>query len=335
MSAPALEYGLLEPDEVELLTDLVRQCYGNDYAHAYFYQPDRLRELLLQKKLFSAVARTAGSAGKRMIVAHMAVKLEYSGDRTADNFAGMMLKEYRGKGVLMQLGTVLFPVYESLQLLGLQTSTVTHHTISQKISSNTGTISCGCLLADSPGSNAEGLKFNTRMPIIMQFYPFHSPPPRKLFVPDYYQALVAKIFRQLDFPLSFNNRGNAPSPPISEIEESTDQRRGTALLRYRCIGEDAGTLLDRFLATTATLQAIYVDVPLTDATADTLISAANKRGWFFGGIIFERANTDFLRLQRCELPPPATRSGVIDEFSRELMEDILQDYDRIAIRGKT
>jgi hypothetical protein len=324
-----LEYALLESQDTPLLVNLVRDCYGDNYAHSYFYDANALRLLLEQRMLFCAVAYESDVNFNRRIVAHMAVKLDYAGDRTADNFAGMMLPEYRGKGVLMQLGAVLYPVYESLQLLGLQTSTVTHHSISQKISSKTGTVSCGCLLADSPGSNADGLQIATRMPIIMQFYKFQRLPPRQCYLPDCYQALVSKIFRQLDAPLSFITTDNTPSRATSTVEQQVDNLRGTALLRFHAVGEDATYLLDQFLATTSSLHAAYVDMPLTDPGANKLIGAANRHGWFFGGIVFERANTDFLRLQRCKIPPMSTRDGIVDDFSRELVEDILQDNERI------
>ncbi len=330
-----LVYRLLDPQDTPQLVNLVRACYGDNYAHGYFYDANALRLLLEQRMLFCAVAYDADANGNRHIVAHMAVKLEYAGDVTADNFAGMMLPAYRGKGVLMQLGAVLYPVYESLQLRGLQTSTVTHHSISQKISSKTGTVTCGCLLADSPGSNADGLAIATRMPILMQFYPFQPLPPRQCYLPDGYHALVTKIFRQLDAPLSFITTGNTPSLATSTLEQSVNTRRGTALLRLHCIGEDIEQRLGQFLTTTSDMHASYVDVPLTDAAAGKLISAANPLGWFFGGIIFGRAGTDFLRLQRCELPPAQSRDGIVDDFSRELVEDILQDQQRVATRRTT
>lgn len=338
-----LECRLLDPHDTPLLVSLVRACYGDAYAHDYFYDANALGLLMASGKLFSAGAFETDPDGNRQLVAHMAVKLEYDADRTADNFAGMMLPAYRGKGLLMQLGTILFPVYERLGLTGLQTATVTHHAISQKISSNTGTVTCGCLLADSPGSNAEGLQLPTRMPILMQFYPFQPPAAREHYVPDHYQPLVARICQQLHFPVLFARAGsgiasssNDISPSsidspasTSDTEQHGDTRRGTALLRFHRIGLDADTLLDTFRQACSTTPATYIDIPMTNPQAIRLANRANALGWFFGGIIFGRANTDFLRLQCCNIPPASSREGIVDAFSRELVADVLQDYQRI------
>jgi hypothetical protein len=304
---------------------LVRECYGENYAHPYFYDASHLAKLIDQGLLFSAVA--TDTAGR--VVAHMAVKLEYAGDITADNFAGMMLPEYRGKGVLMQLGTVLFPVYEKLGLLGLHTATVTHHTASQKISRNTGTVTVGCLLADSPGSNADGLHITTRMPILMQFYRLQTLPLRRWFAPLCYRPLLQTLCAALQCPVIFDE-SEAPLPTTSTIEKQQNMRRGTTLLRFHAIGTDMGERVDEHCTVDAA--ASYIDIPLTDAAAPALTRYANKQGFFFAGILPERAGKDLLRLQRCEPPPPSSRDGIIDPFSLELIAAILQDRERVTHR---
>lgn len=323
---PALQYQLLEQDHTPALVSLVRACYGEHYAHAHFYDAAALADRIRREQLFCAIATDA----QGQVVATMSVGLEYPGDRTADNFAGMMLPEYRGQGVLMQLGAILFPVYERLQLYGLQTATVTHHTISQKISSNTGTQTCGCLLADSPGSNADGLPLTTRMPILMQFYRFQAPPSRPLYLPAAYGPLLTRLFDALAFPVTAGSDAATP-PSHSRVEWRDDPRRGTRLLRCHAIGNDMAALLEQHRRQPAA--ASYLDIPLTDPAAPALSALANRDGWFFGGLLLERAGTDFLRLQRCDLPQPDSRQGIVDAFSQSLVDAILQDRERTCHRS--
>lgn len=324
---PPLQFGLLAPTHTPLLVRLVQDCYGDSYAHGYFYDSNTLRQLIEDGMLHCAVATDPDGR----VVAHMAVKQEYRGDRTADNFAGMMLPEYRGQGVLMQLGTILFPVYESLQLDGLQTATVTHHAFSQKISSNTGTLTVGCLLADSPGSNADGLQITHRMPILMQFCPLRALAARHVYTTKDYLPLLHRVYRNMQCPVTVAD-GVEPILPASTTEQHVDLRRSTALLRFHTIGSDLASQIATFARATHDFHASYIDVPLTSSGAPRLMGEANARGWWFGGVIFGRAGTDFLRLQRCALPPPASRAGIIDTASRDMAEQILLDHERVSHR---
>lgn len=328
-SLPPLQFGLLAPGDTPLLVRLVRDCYGDSYAHGYFYDSNTLHQLIEDGMLYCAVATDPDGR----VVAHMAVKLEYRGDRTADNFAGMMLPEYRGKGVLMQLGTILFPVYESLQLYGLQTATVTHHVFSQKISSNTGTVTVGCLLADSPGSNADGLQIAHRMPILMQFCPLRALAARHIYTTPDYLPLLQQVYRSLQCAVTVVD-GIDPVLPASTTEQHVDHRRSTALLRFHTIGNDLASQIATFAQATHDVQVSYIDVPLACPTAPALMRAANADGWWFGGVIFGRAGTDVLRLQRCALPPSTSRDGIIDAASRDMVEQILRDHHRVSHRSR-
>jgi hypothetical protein len=293
-----------------------------------FYDPEAMRELLRQGRLHSVVAKDPAG----VVVAHMAMIRERPDDRSADNLAGMMLPRYRGSGVLGKLGAVILPVYLQLDLVGLQLYSVTHHLISQRIGIESGAVVCGCLISYSPGTNAGGLSVEERKAIVMQFYPFQPPQRRTLYLPERYHALVGDIFDQLQFPVLMRTASAALPQRVSVAESQYNVLRGTAQLRLDRLGDDCPTVAERLRAQHKTSKAFHVDIPLDAACAVAAIDRLNDLGWFFGGIIFERANTDLLRLQWTR-EPFSDDTPVYDDFGKRVLEFVRRDRRRCRAPG--
>ena len=129
-----ISYQLLEPADSGLLCLGIERVYADSYPIPEFYDASWLANAIARGLLHSVVARNA--AGE--VVGCMSTVLEVAGDHTADGSALMICPEYRGRGIVAQLGHHSVAVYQRLGIHGLHLYALALHDLVQNQSGRAG-----------------------------------------------------------------------------------------------------------------------------------------------------------------------------------------------------
>ena len=320
-----IRYELLSPESAPKLVEFIRSCYGDSYPSDFFYDADRIAELISAGLLYSSV----GLNEEGRIVGHLATLFESTEDITADGITGMVLDEYRGENIMSNLSGPMLEVYANKQVLGLHLYAVTLHDISQRKTTENGAVVTGVLLADWPGDYSvtgfDDLGEGARMPEVMLFFPFNDQAPaRNIYLPPRYTQQAESIYQQLGFERRIHSNAQPMISPTASFTVERKQRQSTATLRFSLLGKDAESKVYEFLQQSEDTVAQYVDVPLNDAAAVNFIESLIRLGFFYGGLLIERAGTDFLRMQRVELRCNRERLQLIPQAAA-MMDFVLED----------
>ena len=97
----------LGEDDVSSLIACIRRCYGESYTEPGLYDPDHVRRELRAGRLLS-VGALAGSR----VVGHIGTLIRKPGDTVGDTIGGIVDPDYRGQGLLLQMGRQLFAGYQ-------------------------------------------------------------------------------------------------------------------------------------------------------------------------------------------------------------------------------
>lgn len=326
-----VSYRLMKADEAEAVVAFVRSVYGSSYPSDLFCDPATVRDLIERELLFSSVA--VDSSGS--IVGHLATLLERPGDLTGDGITGMVAPEFRGRNVVSQLGLPLYAAHHERGILGLHMYAITIHDISQRRIIGHGGAVTGLLLADWPaeisvtGFSTDGL--GQRLPMLMMHFPLGPLPPRTVHLPAVYAEEVRRIHRDLALERELRvASGYAADFDVeaSRVEEALKRRQGCAALRLHRIGGDWSRCVESWQLRHRDVPVHYLDVALSAPAAAAVILELRRRGWFFGGLLLERAGTDFLRLQRCD-GPPEPDSVRLCEQGRRMLQFVVSDREGV------
>jgi len=332
-----IAYRLLRADEAEDLVDFIHSIYGPSYPSDLFCDATSIREGIEDDRLFSSIA--LDSQGR--IVGHLASLLERPGDITGDGITGMVAPEARGQNVVSQLGGPLFAAHKTHGILGLHLYAITIHDITQRRIIDNGGVVTGLLLSDWPadisvtGFSTDGL--GERLPMLMMYFPLASLPARDVYVPNVYAKEVERIRRDLRIERRIrviaSDGAAIPREPCI-VDETRRPRQGCATFRLRRIGSDWSQVIEDWQSRSSDLPAHYVDVSLSSPAAASAALRLRERGWFFGGLLLERAGSDFLRLQ-CGEPPQQHHNVKLCEPGRRMLDFVLDDRQQVLLPGDT
>jgi len=328
-----LTYRLLRADEADDLVEFVRSIYGDSYPSDIFCDAGAIRSAIASKRLFCGVAIDVGGR----IVGHLATQLDRPGEVTGDGITGMVAPEARGQSVVSRLAGPLFAVHEEHGIVGLHLYPVTNHDITQRRIADNGGVVTGLLLYDWPadvsmaGFSTEGL--HGRMPMLMMYCPLGRLPKRAVHLPAVYADTLGSIYEQLSLAGQSRIVGGAdPSIDVgtSRVEEIVKRRQGTRGLRFHQIGDDWSARLDDAQSRLDATPAQYVDVTLSSQRSGAVVDSLREQSWFFGGLILERAGTDFVRMQRGGDPPSSTDLRLCE--SGQVMHDfVIADRSKVGV----
>ncbi len=314
-------------EDAQALCDCVKTCYGDTYFVDDFYNPDKLSAMVRQGLLHSCIAVTPSGR----VAGHLGLSLERTDDITADTLAAMVVPEYRGYSILLDLGMQLVETYEKLNLVGLQLYAIAVHDIVQGHSTEAGGVETGILLGHFPSDiEIEGFPNaydGQRIAAVLLYFPLHPAPSQTIYIPERYQTIVDSVYSPLNQDRTIQNGTDQPliERTIAAIEQKP--RQGVARIRIEKPGSD---LLETVAAfkdrSRSSFPVLYVDLPLADPSSATFVEGLRSLGFFYAGIVLERTGSDILRMQcmnRKDVNPEAI--VLARPHGKNLLEFILSD----------
>ncbi|MBT4513030.1 MAG: hypothetical protein HOC20_12595 [Chloroflexi bacterium] len=313
--------------DAQALCDCVKTCYGDTYFVEEFSDPEKLADLVRRKMIHSQIAVTPTG----QVVGHLGLSLERADDTTADTLAAMVVPEYRGHRILLELGMQLGKTYEKLNLVGLQLYAIAVHSIVQGHSTDAGGVETGILLGHfPPDMEIEGFPNaydGRRIAAVLLYFPLHPAPPQTIYIPERYQKIIDSVYSRLkqDRAIQISTYQPLIEKTIATIDKKP--RQGTARIRIDAVGRNLIETVAAFKDTSrSAFPVLYVDLPLADPSSAGFVEGLRSLGFFYAGIVLERSGSDILRMQcmnRNYINPEAI--VLARPHGKNLLEFILSD----------
>jgi hypothetical protein len=325
-----LEYKLLGSGESALLCQGIERVYGTTYPIPEFYDPAFVAGAIEHGLLHCIVALS-----DQQVVACMSTVLEAVGDVTADGSALMVAPEFRGQGIVANLGARMVETYQRLELGGLHLYALALHDRVQKQSQNSGAIVTGVLPAwFSRRARVAGYDYpDARIGAVTLYMPLGSLPRRVCYLPPCYESVLSELYARLSLQRDFLARSDAYRLPATS-RVALEQK--TSNLQYRILLEQTGAdlpdLLQQYVSQSLqkNIEVVYLDVPLSDPAAPVAVEAAREQGFCFGALMVDRRGCDRLRLQRYEQHLAAPEQMIVSSpDARALLDYVLRDAKNV------
>lgn len=327
------EIRLLKQNEVLGLSRLAFSVYGYTYTSDFYY-PDRIREMMENGLLVSAVSINS----RDEVVGNLSLIFKKRDSKVADSGAAMVHPDYRGCNLFERLKLFLSSYAKENNLYGIYSEATTIHPYTQKGNLNIGAKVIGIMLAyinqNVTFKEIYDKKQEVRQTSVQFFLKTNKEPHRKVFVNEKFSEIIKQIYASLEYDrevVTVDDDGDTDS--VYEHTHYTISIKpdfNVAEIYIEKLGRDVSSIINYNLHQLCLKKydVIYLHFPIMEAFAGKLIEQVNNKGFLFSGIIPEFSNGDIIKMQYLNnvLIKPEEIT-LVDDFSRQLLNLILKDYN--------
>ncbi|MFT3775890.1 MAG: hypothetical protein QM820_61890 [Minicystis sp.] len=313
MTQPADGYTFrhFHPEDAESITRCALRVHGESYPRSEIYSPATLRHLNATGAWISMVAVDA----RGDVAAHLALEPSAFGP-TAELGVGLVFPEHRRHALTERLRD--FALAESArrgfggQYSEISTTNVPAQTMAARNPGRPTALTLGLWPADG----------QHRTSFVRIFRYVKRPPQIAAHVPPQHADILARIYAELEVPLSLGQAAQPAGP--SRIAVETHPRWQATFITIPEVG--AGTFADLNRAhqdfiTHPDLLCATLELPLAEPGTAAVCAHAERLGFFFTGVTPYGARTgDALRLQCLKVEVDRAEMEIVDPFARELLD---------------
>jgi serine/threonine-protein kinase RsbW len=318
------------PSEAATVSKLAYFAYDYSYAYGHMYDPQKVRTLNEEGRLFSFVA-----VDKEIgVIGHFALSRDDASD-LMEMCAGFVDPRYRGHGSMNAMAAQGIEEAQSLGAEGVFVIAVTAHPYSQKAALLHGLketalfISCVQALA----IRAIHEEKTARESVIFMASCFDPKPRGPYYLPAHHRNMLERICRNAGIEASFGEcRGEISLPEHGELETKKDDYQA-GHIHVHGYGRDTVPQIRRCLRLwqLERLETVFLYLPLHQPPTAVLCRSFEEMGFFFSGLRPGRAGRDwlvlqFLNNQRYDYDSIKTAT----DFGRELAEYV-RDRDPVRL----
>lgn len=340
--APEQEYRIRrarEDTDWFQVSRLIYRAYGYTHPNDDLYCPDRLRDLNRIGRLMSIVAASADDE----IVGHYALELgglgQVAAGRAAVAETGMAVVHpaHRSRRLMERMRELLEQEALALGLKGLFGQPVTSHVASQRVNEKFGSRCCALSLAFL----ADNLRFRAmdrdrsaqRESCLLYYKSLTTPEPRRIHPPPHHAPILLDTYDQCGIPVL-----RAESTPLgkeSRVSASYLASLDLGIIRVETVGSNIPSALRSArndLCRQAGARVLYLTVRLTRPGCSEACEAAERLGFFYGGLAphFDEGE-DVLRMQYVDTPLDFSRLIVENPFALRLVSYVEADRRRVEL----
>jgi serine/threonine-protein kinase RsbW len=323
----------MRPDECGAFARLVYRCYGYSYPSEDVYYPERIRALVEEGLMHSAVVFDGDE-----MVGHASITLARPGARNAEAGKLVVDPRYRSHGLAKKMALLRLERADELGLMGLWTECVSNHPYSQKNQRKLGAIECGIFLgimtADLSMVGLEGTK-TSRGSLVAMYRSLPNAPGRTLYVPSLYRTQLETTIDSLSLERELVE-GTPPTAATSRLTVSVLHALNIAVIDVETAGEDLVEQLELRMEELLDLRlsAVYLDLPLSDPGTAHVGEHLTGLGFFYSGLLPESGRvSDVLRLQFLNHEHIQTEEiHLASDWGGEILAMCTADQERVAAR---
>ena len=328
---PTPKIDILSLEEIPMLIECVRRCYGDSYPNPAMYDPSQLKEIIESQLMHSVVAKL----GDDRIIGHCA--LTFDGIKNSAPEAGKMLvdPDFRGRHLAELMAKKRIDIARQLELAGFWTECVTNHPYSQHEMISFNAKETGLFIGDMPSTiSMQGLDnfAETRMSLLT-FYLSLADHPHTIFLPLEHVAHVKDLAQDLNLErvIASSDLGGIGVTIVRMVVNSGIQ---TANISIEYIGDDLVTAVTKELKKIESLNlaSIYLDLPIEQEAASKAYLDLEAIGFFWGSWLPNySAHKDILRLQKIAQKVDPEKIICARNKGEEVKQYVLSEWARITM----
>ena len=294
----SIHFSLLDTSQAAKFSEGITRVYGDSYPLPEMYDVAYLTDKLADGSLYAAVAcndldEVIGTSG---------ALVETPGDRSVDSIATMVDDRYRGQKVMAGMGKTIYQVHHQRNMVGTHLYALAFHDIVQRQSIGGGATPTGVLPAwFGRHARVTGYQYpDVRRGAVSLYMAIVPAPQRRVYLPGAYAQTLTGIYSGVAVPRTFEQAPSTANLPAQGQYETLDhpgnqQRR----VIVHQAGEDLAGLAaaHRQACDEGNYEVLYMELALNDAAVEYAVSQARSAGLFYGNLLIERRDTDYLRLQ--------------------------------------
>jgi hypothetical protein len=318
---------LMQPDDAPGVVACLRAIYGDSYVHPELYDPAEIVRQNTTQELVSAVAVDA--TGK--VVGHYA--LERPGGRNiAEGGVALVLPEARRHQLMERMRELLEQEALRLNLIGVFGHAVTNHTFTQHVDERFHEEPCAVSLAWSPRTfHNMPEPLPQRMTELLYFKYLRRPAQIAVHLPKHHTDICQQIYAELDVMVVAGDNTPVPSQGQHAVTARPDLAR--AVVQVQQVGHNSADTLAQLTAQLLiqNMEALFVELPLSQSGTPALCEAAEQLGYSFSGIgpAFAPCG-DVLRLHQITTPLDPALILVESQHARELLAYVVNEQTRVS-----
>ncbi|XPV75130.1 MAG: GNAT family N-acetyltransferase [Desulfovibrio sp.] len=319
------ELRLAQPDDAEDISRLAFQSHGAVLFSEYIYYPDRVREMINDKKMVSVVVETSEP---HEILGHGAL-VKYAPETLVEELTfGIVDPRFRSKGCASQLAKYLERDACKRGVYAIEIFAVTNHVHSQRSVLSQGIKECGLFLECSPASHSWGKGAESdlgrigNLMFVKYLNEFRS---NILYPPTHHRQMIEHIYAARDISIQVDE--TTADTSIQGMESSiwtlSDLQEGWAIIGVEKYGADITTqVIERLKhACAQDIFSVQLALPLVDPVTRTITATFENMGFFFAGIGPDHQGNENLVLQYVNTPKTDYESiNVHSELAKEIKE---------------
>lgn len=337
-STKEARFRLLSPGEGNVLTEAIRAAYGETYDVRWVYDADEVEARLSAGTYVSCVAEDE----RGELLCHAGLSLGAAGDAVGHSGQAVTMAAARGQHLFTRTKRFLMDWAGARGLAGMYSEATAAHPYSQRANVELGALETGFLLGWIPAavSNDAALDRRPRRQSAALFYAkLNDGDDRPVYAPPRHRDVIARTVElcELRGSLAAAPAGTEPRER-SELHAQVDQDHNLAVVTALAPGADLAEAVAaerHHLFHRRNLDAVYLDLPLTDPATALLADSLEPLGLSYAGIFPNpKANGDVLRLQSLHRARIADDDlTVASDHGQELLDYVLADLPATAEAG--
>lgn len=324
---------LLQPEEALALAQLAYRSYGYTYVSDFYY-PEQIRERI-ENGLMETCAAVLGDG---RVIGSLSLFYEHATATVAESGAAMVDPRYRGLNLFKEMKQFLIEHARRRGLYGIYSEAVTIHPYTQQGNLTLGAHETGILLS-YVSENVAFKKIGNelmgqRQALVYFYYHLNPAPARTVFAPPVYVDLIRRIYVANGLPRQVEEvtaETGLPGDGETRLEiKVRDDAFNDAIIVAEQLGHNACAMIlhhTRELCEKK-VEAIYLNLALSDPAAALVAGQLADRGYLFAGIIPEYDRGDLLKLQYLNnVQFDASKVTVASDNAKALLAFICQQHD--------
>ncbi|GAX87947.1 conserved hypothetical protein [Lebetimonas natsushimae] len=303
------------------IINLIEANYGDTYYRKDFYNPNMWIKANREKKIVPIIAEYEGKiVGQFSLI----INDKYN----AEIGIAVVHPDFKGRGIMNQMFDYLIEKAKNLGLYAIYGEAIMFHPFSQKANLTHGMVETALQLGEvAHWINQKDIKFEKRSGVLISYLVFKKEK-KNYHIPEIYKKIILDRVKKLKIPLT-NTKIKRIKPKLELVLKNT--------LKIAIIRSDSKikNFKNRFnmLFSKAKIKAdmIYLDINLESHYAPELVEFANKKGFFYSGLLLYRYDgMDYLRLQFENRHKIEERLNVcFSDYCKKLTKIILKDKKRV------
>lgn len=323
-------FRFLEPDEGAVLSEAIQVAYGDSYDVRWVYDAAEVSARLAAGTYVACVAESEGGA----LLCHEGMSLGAAGDAVGHSGQAVTMPAARGQHLFTRTKRFLMDWAAGKGLAGMYGEATAAHPYSQRANIELGAHETGFLLGWIPASvsnDAAAGRRRGRQSAALFYTKLNDGHERAVYAPERHRGIVQRTLELCELRGRLAEvPADAELPPRTELHVEIEADHNLAVITVKAPGadlEEAVAAERHHLFHRACLDAIYLDLPLTDPATALVADDLERLGVSYSGIFPNgHCDGDVLRMQSLHRARiKADDVSVVSEHGRELLEYVLAD----------